>query len=206
MTDVSAKYQFTISRLTAVTAVLAIAFVGFTIDNLASSAMRLVFGLLLSVFIFKVGIRCLLGAVVGAVVLAGMLYVLTQALNEPESAPSLWQVFLHSGLVGAAIGGGIHGARLEHRSKVDQPANDNPVETFSVERVAILPIGFVALWPVWQLANVIGFQFGLPPQAYFWVTLVTTVVIAITLARLIDVLFKKLTVSRTSKHSGGQRL
>ena len=129
MSTVKARPQFTIASLIALTAVFAPAIAVFRFDDEWSGVIPSVMPVaILGLIVLKSGPRCLVGAIVGFVVVLGLfLTFLWLVFGEGPLGHSL-HGYLLVGYFGAAIGGGIHAARIERRRKLESAGEAKPGE------------------------------------------------------------------------------
>ena len=165
---------------------MAFAFVGFNNEELPLLLFRFLFGLMFSLIILKTGLRCLLGATVGVVVLTSVIVGFAFLLISDGSWAPAWRIIFQMILPGAAIGAGIHGARIEHGAR--QPERSGTAHSFSVERVAMIPIGLVLIWPAWLFAFEITKRWPSSTDWHFWIAIGCAISGAIAGAKFLSLL------------------
>jgi hypothetical protein len=142
--------QFTIKRLIVVTALASAAFAVLTSGFPAPWLIALPM-LMFSIIVLKSGLRCLIGAAIGF----ALLFLTTAACRAclpAANAMPYWGLFA-AGFLGAPIGGGIHAARIERRERFASKPRDSGGGGFSVERIAMLVLAPVGIFPGWFVAN-----------------------------------------------------
>jgi hypothetical protein len=149
-TQLKPQPQFTITGLLALTAAMAPALAVIQWHDLMSWIQLGIPMVILCLLVLNSGVRCLIGAAVGAVLASASLLALIYLTGSQTDDDSR----LIAGLIGisyfgAAIGGGIHASSRVHRARLASQKSDMTAEELSLQRVAIIPFALIAMLPGW---------------------------------------------------------